>query len=256
MMTRLFAAILGLGVIGNASAQELTCTVTKVDKLVEVQVPGGPWVKATTKTVLHSGDKIHTGFKSTASLTFEDGSVLDVKPMTLMVISDLEMRGNKVRTGLMLQIGEVSAQVGRKGRGASDFEVKTATCTASVRGTQISRIAFSPAQGTVVAMGVEGQLKVQTATGQVTLGKSDQSQVAKNAAPLTPGQVSSSRGQANVTPQGTTAAEAQDVRDTGVPKITPITEGGSGVVSDSPILVQPPAPAPPSDISIPLPRVP
>jgi hypothetical protein len=252
----LLAVIIPAGLAAGAQARELTCRMTRVEKLVEVQKPGGAWIKAAPDMVLRAGDKVHTGFQAKATLGFEDGSTLDVKPMTLLVVSDLETKAGRIRSGLILQVGEVGAQVGRKGRGASDFEVKTATCTASVRGTEIARIAYTPAQGTVVAMGSEGRLRVQTVTGRVTLGKADQSRVARNAPPLTPGQVSSARGQADVSPKGITADEAQDVRETGVPKTTPITVGGSGVISDLPRQAQPTGPPPRSDVTIPLPRIP
>jgi hypothetical protein len=106
-------------------------------KKVEVQVAGGPWQPATAGMTLHVGDRIHSGWKSSAMLTFPDGSTMEIDPMALVSLEKLKpnlgYRGFRVR--VLLRLGEVGAQVQKIAGAASDFEVRTPTLTTSSRGT-------------------------------------------------------------------------------------------------------------------------
>jgi FecR protein len=104
-------------------------TVTVITRKVEIQHSGSSWVPAGLGMALVPGDKVHTGFKGSVSIQLPNGHVVQMNQLSMILITD---------NGIFLQLGEVSAQVGRKGRGASDFEVKTPTCGAGVRGTIFS----------------------------------------------------------------------------------------------------------------------
>ncbi len=98
------------------------------------------WEPAVAGTKLRAGDRIHTGFKATVTLTFEDGSTLTIKPMSLVLLNEVSVdpatRVLKVRT--WLNLGDVSAHVNRSTGAAADFDIKTPTATASDRGTEFS----------------------------------------------------------------------------------------------------------------------
>jgi hypothetical protein len=230
--------MLVLVLIAPAYAVEQSATVTKVEKRVEVQKPGAPWTPATVDMKLSAGDQIHTGFKAIVALKFADGSVVEVKPMTIMKLATVEQNGNTVSTKLQLRVGEVSATVGDSATLSSDFKVQTATCTASVRGTIIQRIAYSEATGTTVSMGPEGRLVVQTVTGEVSLGQNDTVGVASATDnPDTPDQTRTAESQAapgaNLTDTEQAAADSL-----GVPKVNPLTEGGASLSGTSVMTVQ------------------
>ena len=98
---------------------------------------------------LHTGDRVHTGFKAEVDPTFPDGSRLLVGPFTLLHLTNI-LRGPEggVTARVLLRPGEVTAQVNRSTGAHGDFQVKTPTTTASIRGTRF-RIAYDGSATTV-----------------------------------------------------------------------------------------------------------
>jgi hypothetical protein len=120
--------------------------------------------------------------------------------------------------------------VGLPGLRKSDFQIKTATCTASVRGTKIHRVAYTPATGTIVQMGNQGHLRVGAKRGGASLRALDLTQVRdERSIPSTPGEIFLEGALADLAPGGMTEEEQQDLLQTGVPKTAPMTQGGSGM---------------------------
>ena len=106
---------------------------------VEVALRQGAWQPATPGMKLRQSDKIHTGFKSGATLTFPDGSTVRMEPMSLILLekfSRADAQGFRVR--VFLKLGDVKASVSRLRGSHADFEVKTPTTTTSSRGTKFS----------------------------------------------------------------------------------------------------------------------
>jgi len=253
-----------LALATSAAAQELTCSVTKVERKVEVQKNEGAWQAAAVGLALSAGDRLHTGYKATATVKFVDGSTMEVKPMSLVLIQKLDDGTGKAKSRVWLRLGEVSAEVNKRNVAASDFQVRTPTTTASVRGTQILRIAYNPGIGTIIEMGSHGLLDVNTAKGHAATGAFDQSKVDDdNAAPLRPEDVVRSDIAVHLPPQGSTRDEIRDVLDLGVPKSGPPAESGSGFTSNITLLEQqsiaplpPPPPAPPARVIVNIPALP
>ena len=108
--------------------------ISGLSRKVEVQLEDGAWQTATDSIELRPGTKIHTGFKAGATLTFPDGSTLDVKPMSLVLIRATGPNGQLVG----LQLGEVKAEIQKLPSSRGDFNVRTPTTTASSRGTAFS----------------------------------------------------------------------------------------------------------------------
>jgi hypothetical protein len=110
---------------------------------------------------LHTGDRVHTGFKAGVTLTFPDGSRLLAGPFTILHIADVG-QGPKggVTARLLLRTGEVTAQVNRS-TGPRVFTIITPTTTASVRGTTF-RIAYD---GTATTVAVTDSSVLVTAKG-------------------------------------------------------------------------------------------
>jgi hypothetical protein len=98
---------------------------------VRVQIDGGLWQPAKVGQSLDYGEVMYTGFKSTAKFRHPGGAIITVKPMSMVKIHE---------GGIILRSGEVASQVGEKGAGLSDYTVRTATATTSVRGTLFSVI--------------------------------------------------------------------------------------------------------------------
>lgn len=211
-----------------ALADEQTALITKIEKRVEVQVKGGPWVAAAADMKLSVDDQIHTGYKATATLKFADGSEVTVKPMTMIKLQRVEQNGNTVSTKLLLRLGEIKANVNDSPTLGSDFQVQTATCTASVRGTVIDSLAYSPALGTTCQMGYEGKLQLRTLVGKVLL-QADQLGTAA-ASDSDPSSADATRQAmlATVTPGTLTATESAAADALGVPKSGTYLSSGTG----------------------------
>ncbi|UUY02521.1 FecR family protein [Svornostia abyssi] len=114
-------------------------TLSKVSRKVEVSRNEGNWENAANSMKLASGDRIHTGFKAGVTLTFPDGSRLHVDGMTMLELTELS-RGpaGGVKVRLWLRLGEVTGEVNRSSGAAGDYNIKTPTSTASIRGTKFS----------------------------------------------------------------------------------------------------------------------
>jgi hypothetical protein len=227
-MKRWTTALWALGLAASPLwAADQACQLVKIEKHVDVQLKGGAWTAATVPMELGAGDQIHTGFKATATLKFPDGTLVTVKPMTMMRVQRVEQNGNTVSSKLLLRMGEVKASVGDSATLGSDFQVQTATCTASVRGTEIDSIGYNPAVGTTVAMGNEGALQVSTAVGNVMIGAESQTHAAsENEAPATPEELASGAESTSGAAQ-LTSAESETLENVGVPKSQLLNEGGA-----------------------------
>lgn len=211
-----------------ALSDEQTALITKIEKRVEVQTKGGPWVAAAADMKLGVDDQIHTGYKATATLKFADGSEVTVKPMTMIKLQRVEQNGNTVSTKLLLRLGEIKANVNDSPTLGSDFQVQTATCTASVRGTRIDSLAYSPALGTTCQMGYEGKVAIRTLVGNVLL-QADQLGTA-TASDSAPSGADATRlaNTATVTPGSLTATESAAADALGVPKSGTYLASGTG----------------------------
>ena len=133
-------------------ASPLAATVKAFSGQVEYQTPGGSWHRLLPgEQVLPPGYAVHTGLKASLTLVIR-GATLTLKPQSLLIIG--EATGANAS---MLVIGEVSAEVKHKEGGKSDFEVKTATTTAGVRGTIFS---VSARHGSTTIKVTRGAVKV------------------------------------------------------------------------------------------------
>ena len=135
---------------GSASA------VTRLSGLtgkVQVQLNSGAWFSVTgaQAVAVKPGDKIHTGFKSSVTLTFPNGSTVTVGPMSLYLVQQLQYQNGQLKAVSSVKLGEVAATVNRLSGAASDFIVRTPTATASVRGTRFSVFYDPVGHATIVA---------------------------------------------------------------------------------------------------------
>lgn len=146
-----------------AEAEGDGVVVSGLSRKVEVQRNFSGWEPATEGMKLKAGDGIHTGFKAGVRLTFPDGSIVDVRPLSLVVIEEiLRDPGGKYRIRVNLQTGEVKAQVNRVTGSRSDFIFKTVTSTASIRGTVLT-VTANPRSTTVAV--TEGSVEVALNSG-------------------------------------------------------------------------------------------
>lgn len=167
----------------GAAAGGEKVTLSNLSRKVEAQLDRGIWQNARNDMKLATGDKIHTGFKAGVTLTFPDGSRLLVGGMTLLELTNVS-RGpaGGVKVMLRLRLGDVTAQVNRSLGARGDFEIKTPTTTASVRGTKFS-VAHDGTATTVAV--TESSVEVKANNGTSVLVSAG-AEVRATAAGLTP----------------------------------------------------------------------
>ncbi|PKL24503.1 MAG: hypothetical protein CVV47_08645 [Spirochaetae bacterium HGW-Spirochaetae-3] len=134
-MKKLILAITTLLILSAAvQAATVTATVVEIAGKVEYQLPGKGWRPAKAGDALPKGTIISTGFKSTAVLKVGTSSIT-VKPITRLSLEDLIQSDSGSQTQLFLMAGRVKAEVTPQAGKKIEFQVKSATATASVRGT-------------------------------------------------------------------------------------------------------------------------
>ena len=108
--------------------------VVTVNGKVEIQDTGGVWKTLKAGDPLTAGSMISTGFKSEATLKL-GASILTVRPLTRMTLTQLVEKEDIVNTELYLEVGNVKAEVNSLNNKKNGFTVKSPVATASVRGT-------------------------------------------------------------------------------------------------------------------------
>lgn len=169
--------------------------VSGVQRKVELQRNSSGWEPAQNGVELSNGDRVHTGFKSGVVLNFPNNTRLFVGPMTLLRLTDIDSGPDGgVNVRLELKYGLVTAQVNRSTGAAGDFQVKTPTTTASVRGTTFT-VAHDGTATTVVV--TKGTVEVTAKNGDTVLvpaGKETRSTATTVSPPVAIGQGFTSGG--------------------------------------------------------------
>ncbi|HOJ64971.1 MAG TPA: FecR domain-containing protein [Spirochaetota bacterium] len=99
--------------------------------------PQSEWIDAKEGMNLNSGSLINTGFKSNAIIKV-NGSLLEVKQLTQISVASL-IESNNVITDVELKYGKIKAVVEPAAQDVkTNFKVRSANSTASVRGTIFS----------------------------------------------------------------------------------------------------------------------
>lgn len=110
-------------------------TIKSVKGKVEYSTDGKTWIEAKPNIILNKGDYISTSFKSSAVLVAND-SLINVKPLTRMILDDLTKTAEGPKTELYLVSGKVQVEVKPASKNEiTTFKVRSAMATASVRGT-------------------------------------------------------------------------------------------------------------------------
>ncbi|GAB1432303.1 FecR domain-containing protein [Spirochaetota bacterium] len=143
--------------VAFVSAADVSARVTEIAGKVEYSLPGKDWKPAKVGDVLPKGTLISTGFKSTAILAVGN-STITVKPITRLSLEELIESTAGSQTQLFLLAGRVKADVAPEEGKITEFQVKSPTATASVRGTSFEFDGIN-------LLGLENQIQLITRTG-------------------------------------------------------------------------------------------
>lgn len=160
-----FLICLSILLIALAPLAALDGMVVTVNGKVEFQDKAGAWKSLKAGDALISGTMISTGFKSEATVKL-GASILTIKPLTRMTLTQLVEKEDTVDTELYLEVGNVKAEVNSLNNKKNGFTVKSPVATASVRGT-----VFEIGDKLVI---LQGSVQFVTPLGQTRTGSAGQ----------------------------------------------------------------------------------
>ncbi len=165
------------------AAQDFSASVKSITGDVTFKEGDSNWKPVSAGMELKEGSYIMTAFESGCSLEFKDKSVLEVKELSKIQISQFALQAKNVKANVSLFNGKVKATVHRDIDTKTEFKVKTPVSTISVRGTE-EEIYYSPGFGSQV-QNISGVVEVMNYIGQKQLlAKGDNTEVNKeNKAP-------------------------------------------------------------------------
>ncbi|MBI4864603.1 MAG: FecR domain-containing protein [Candidatus Riflebacteria bacterium] len=168
-MRTLMALVICLGLATSTLAATVKVVEVEAEdpSLLDVQIVDAKGAERDARSgdQLQESDRIRTGYRSSCALDFDGKATVVVEELTEFKIGVFRM-GDVNQMELWLKMGGLKAQVNKLARVKTEFKVRSPTLTASVRGTIINRIFHTPATGTGIDMGPEGQLLTQGAGGQ------------------------------------------------------------------------------------------
>lgn len=133
--------------------------IRELSGTVEVkQSAASSWVPAVIGMSLDKNASVSTGFKSTALINLGD-SLVRVQPLSRVRLDDLALSKETADVALFLQAGRVRAKVNPPaGGGKVNFQVRSPSVTASVRGTEFDMdpASVTMISGTVAFAGSDG----------------------------------------------------------------------------------------------------
>jgi len=144
--------------------------VVAVNGKVEFQSKAGEWKSLKQGDPVTSGTMISTGFKSEATVKL-GASVLTIRPLTRMTLTELVEKEDVVDTEVYLEVGNVKAEVNSLNNKKNGFKVKSPVATASVRGTifEVGEKGLVILRGTVEYSTPVGQTRTGTEGQQLVL---------------------------------------------------------------------------------------
>jgi len=187
----LLAVLLGVSFNAYALMPPSVGVLTKVIQTVEYKpVEEGNWGEAGLGKILYDGDEVRTGERSLALLKFLDNSLLRVRENSIVTIYG-DKEGSKLNKNTFIQEGKVGFEVSKQED--EEFKFTTPTGVASIRGTkgffdvpkdgsmmifvseglvQLESLLGSKGSGSVGSgqvgqIGINGELKIQTASDEV-----------------------------------------------------------------------------------------
>jgi hypothetical protein len=167
--------------------------------------PDSPWVKAAAGMSLDRDMSISTGFRSTALISL-GSSRITVQPLTRISLEELAASDGTENAALFLRAGRVRAEVNPPaGGGTLDFQVRSPSVTASVRGTEFNMDAskVKMISGTVAFAGSDG-VPVMVGAGQSASAEAGGPVVSADLSPALPSGIRSGRRAPAAAPAGGT----------------------------------------------------
>lgn len=116
-----------------------SAVIKKVDGNVVVRKSGGQdWAPAVEGVRVSTDDSIRTDARSSCVIAWSRGNIAKLEPLTFITIDELIREEEKEVSRLTLQSGRTVVRAKKLSGEYSEFEVRTPTATAGVRGTKFA----------------------------------------------------------------------------------------------------------------------
>jgi hypothetical protein len=151
-----------------AAATVTTARFTRIDGSVKVKAVGTfEWVSADNKMVLKKNDLVRTGASSAAEITFFDGTVVQVRPDSLITIEETseDPSTKRRRVAWHVSSGEVNFQTVRHNVPGSATEVSTPTVRGTLGENAAANIRVAEGGDSDIRL-FRGSARTETKTGQ------------------------------------------------------------------------------------------
>jgi len=172
-----------------ASPQNAVATIYKIAGKVEIKQSGSEkWEKAKVEMPLTAGMALRTGKNAEAFIKWSTGSVVKFSAQTSMNFSELSLdKTSKIeKTTIDISEGRLFANVKKMLNKNSEFNVKTPTAIAGVRGTGFLA---ETSEGKTTFAVVEGQVSVTAEGVEVLLNENLQTLVESGMPPAEPAEM-------------------------------------------------------------------
>jgi len=201
-MTLLLTLALLIPLVGCGGGEAIPCKVSSVSGDVQVLRSGSTEsVKATNGMELAVGDTITTESNGSSNLTFFDGSVMEIKASSEILVNELSTASTgSTAVGLKELVGSTINRIGKLVDSSSKYEVETPAAVAVVRGTTFDLVVQQT--GFTTLKSEEGSVSFTASGVTVTVNKGFQSSAAMGGTPSTPSAITT------VTPTKTPTATA------------------------------------------------
>lgn len=178
----LLIPLVGCGGGGKA----VPCKISSVSGYVQVLRSGSTgWVKATNGMELAVGDNIATGDNGSAKLTFFEGSVMEIKANSTILINELSTSSTgSTAVSLKETVGSTVNRVAKLVDSASKYEVDTPAASALVRGTVFDLLVQQ--NGTTTIKAEQDSVDFTASGMKVTVNQGFQSSAVEGGTPSTP----------------------------------------------------------------------
>ena len=178
----LLISLVGCGGGGPA----VPCKISSVSGDVQVLRSGSTEsVNATNGMELAVGDTITTGDNGSAKLTFFEGSVMEIKANSEILVNELSTATTGSTTvSLMEQVGSTINRIGKLVDSSSKYEVETPAAVAVVRGTVFDLLVQQ--NGTTTVKAEEDSVSFTASGVTLTVNEGFQSSASVGGTPSTP----------------------------------------------------------------------
>ncbi|HPP06535.1 MAG TPA: FecR domain-containing protein, partial [Syntrophorhabdaceae bacterium] len=168
----------------RGSPMDGTVTFVKGDAMLQ-RNNSQEWIKLKQGDLIKQGDSLKTGDKSTLEITFEDKSILFMRPNTLLTVNTLEKKGVfAIVNNINLKSGKAISNIKKITGTEPRYEVTTPSAIASVRGTDF-RISVDEKWATRAEV-LDGHIMVKATGKSVEVNAGEGTVVEKDATPLSP----------------------------------------------------------------------